>query len=389
MSISVHFNPGTLKNLKPGLQKHQERFTQKEGEIVNRTTNSYIDTSQTKYNKLLYRNPDFEKNYNGSVKAKLSSQFKELNSKLQENGRRAKRSNANLWMAGTLQLSKDTLDRLGYAEGKKWDEQDHEVQKNIQVVYMNLALGMADRKEHFGILETATLHVDESIPHVDFISTGIDLDDLDYSIGTVLNGRGKKHRKGQKLKEIQDELENIALEKFGKTLVEKYDFHRGEPASQTKTLKTSLKERERRINEREENIKLREEKLEKRLRIDSRRSRELDEREREVNDADERITMAIESLTKRELKLNSVYKQRLQTLKDFASERIDNEELNIIQYIQETDGMDKYWELRRKANEVAHKDIERDNRISDEMLKRAINTSSFRESQTTGNELEF
>ena len=74
----------------------------------------------------------------------------------------------------------------------------------------------------YGKVLTATLHVDEGTPHVDFMTSGIDKDRPDWSLSEVLNGKStkvwndkkqsyvrKNPPKGEKLSLIQDDLDSV------------------------------------------------------------------------------------------------------------------------------------------------------------------------------------
>ena len=261
MSVSVHFNPGKFGDLKGGLQKHQERFNEDEAKRVKRTTLSYIDISETKNNVSLYVNPEL-KNYGNSVRKKLDNDIKKLNENLKANGKKAKRSNANTWMAGTFQISKDSLEELGYEHGKKWSEQLEQAQQNVKAVYANMVNGALKNRDNYGILQTATLHVDEGIPHVDFIATGVDPDDFNYSIRTVLNG-SKNTRKGQKLSMIQQDLEDNLREELGDNMVDYFKLVKGDGSKSQSDEKAALIEYERDLKEREDTFKLKQENFEK------------------------------------------------------------------------------------------------------------------------------
>lgn len=263
MSISVHFSPGIFKNLQGGLQKHQERFTSAEASKVKRTTLSYIDQNETKNNVLFYQNSELRE-YGNSVKKKLAHDIQALDNELRKQGKRAKRSNANTWMAGTFQIGKDSLAELGYEHGLPWSKQSDEARERVKRVYQTMVKGAIDNRDNYGILQTATLHVDEGIPHVDFISTGVDPEDPEYSLRTVLNG-SKKVRKGQKLRMIQEDVESNLRDELGDEVVDMYHLWKGDGSKNNSDEKAYLIEKERELKELEDEVKQKERDYQNRL----------------------------------------------------------------------------------------------------------------------------
>ena len=78
MSISVHFNGKPLNKISSGVQQHQERFSENEGRKVLENTESQIDITQTKYNKLLFKSDELD---GRSVKKFVSDELKVVNEK--------------------------------------------------------------------------------------------------------------------------------------------------------------------------------------------------------------------------------------------------------------------------------------------------------------------
>ena len=75
MALSNHINPKSLKNI-VWVQEHQERFSEKEGQKVLENTSSYIDISQTKFNKSLFKSEELK---GRSVKKFVSDELKIVN----------------------------------------------------------------------------------------------------------------------------------------------------------------------------------------------------------------------------------------------------------------------------------------------------------------------
>ena len=73
------------------------------------------------------------------------------------------------------------------------------------------------KPDMYGKFLTATLHVDEGTPHVDYMTTGVDAERPTWSMREVLNGKewrdedGKRRfpPKGSKLRALQDDLDTI------------------------------------------------------------------------------------------------------------------------------------------------------------------------------------
>ena len=142
-----------------GLQFHQERFSEVEGDAVKQSTESRIDATQTKYN------ISFKK-CEGSFYEKMNKTYEAVNEARIQAGKRRMRSDANIAFMGTLQLSDDVLEASGYDKSKKWDENTASAQKNVKALYSMMYLHLEERSDLYGFVESATLHVDESTPHV-------------------------------------------------------------------------------------------------------------------------------------------------------------------------------------------------------------------------------
>ena len=109
MALSNHINPKSLKKISSGVQEHQERFSEKEGQKVLENTSSHIDISQTKFNKSLFKSEELK---GRSVKKFVSDELKIVNEKRKsELGLRAYRPDANVIGVGTLQISDDSLEK--------------------------------------------------------------------------------------------------------------------------------------------------------------------------------------------------------------------------------------------------------------------------------------
>lgn len=267
MSISIHLNPKPLKKISAGVQHHQERFSEKDGLDVLKNTSSNIDVSQTKFNKLLFKSNELN---NDSVIKFVSNELEIVNEKRKnELGLRRFRPDANVIALGTLQISDDSLEKLGYDKSKSASEQSERAIRNVTVVYKRMIMNAISKPDMYGKVLTATLHFDESSPHVDFMSTGVDAERPDWSLREVLNGKewrdenGKRRfpPKGKKLRDLQDDLDSVFSEKERKD----YGLHRGERQSskvdfarETRKVKKQLDDKSKVLNERESELDARE-----------------------------------------------------------------------------------------------------------------------------------
>lgn len=272
MSQSVHINGKPLNKLGGGVQLHQERFDENEGLEVLKNTDSLINVSQTKYNLSLFKSDVLSDGK--TVKQYVSDELKKVNEKrVNELGKRAFRKDANVVGVGTFQISDDSLEKLGYVKGKLWEEQTEQTRTAVQVVYARMVKNALDKPNVYGKVLTATLHVDESTPHVDFITCGIDAERPEMSMREILNGP-KGSKKGSKLRAMQDDLDTI----FTENEKERYLLTRGEPYSQKRDFakqtriamkdldaeREVLKTRRKKLNVKESSLNDREKALEAR-----------------------------------------------------------------------------------------------------------------------------
>lgn len=272
MSQSVHINGKPLNKLGGGVQLHQERFDENEGLEVLKNTDSLINVSQTKYNLSLFKSDVLSDGK--TVKQYVSDELKKVNEKrVNELGKRAFRKDANVVGVGTFQISDDSLEKLGYVKGKLWEEQTEQTRTAVQVVYARIVKNALDKPDVYGKILTATLHVDESTPHVDFITCGIDAERPEMSMREILNGP-KGSKKGSKLRAMQDDLDTI----FTENEKERYLLTRGEPYSQKRDFakqtriamkdldaeREVLKTRRKKLNVKESSLNDREKALEAR-----------------------------------------------------------------------------------------------------------------------------
>lgn len=303
-----------------GLQHHQERFSEVEGEAVKQSTESRIDATQTKYN------ISFKK-CEGSFYKKMTAMYEAVNEARIQAGKRRMRSDANIGFMGTLQLSDDVLEASGYDKSKKWDENTAEAQKNVKALYSLMYLHLEERSDLYGFVESATLHVDESTPHIDFLTRAIDLNNLDLNASKL--SRGSK--RGEKQRVMQDELakdvQNKAIEKYGlergQKVIDYFGLVRGTPGGSKRDKLVQLKAYEKEVQTKATELEVKDSELATRETQLSERQKELEEREEKLKEkamqlkASERRVEARESnLMEREARINQMVLRASESLSE-------------------------------------------------------------------------
>lgn len=315
MSLSVHFNAYNQKTLTGGVQAHQERFSEREALHALKNTKSNIDPSETQYNVSLYRDEVLETKTFKRVAKELTDQFQANREKA---GLKRKRKDFNTMMVGTFQISDDSLELMGYDKSKKWSEQSDRAQYNVAVVYGEMVKNALRKPDYYGRMMTATMHVDESTPHVDFMCIGVDPERLNFGVSEILNGEttkdpktGKRRNKpkGMKLAEIQDDLSTI----YGHNpeVAKKFDLVRGNKISENLANVRDLRAQinnlvryEAGLESREDELDEKEKRLtEKELKLASKAS-EIDSREIQLENAEKRLDEREQDLTDRQKRLN-------------------------------------------------------------------------------------
>jgi DNA repair exonuclease SbcCD ATPase subunit len=315
MSVSVHFNAYNQKGLTGGVQAHQERFSEKEALHALKNTKSHIDPSETKYNVSLYRDEVLETKTVKRVAKELTDQFQANREKA---GLKRKRSDFKTMMVGTFQISDDSLELMGYDKSKKWSENSKDARQNVKATYWRMVKNALNKPDNYGRVMTATMHVDESTPHVDFMSIGVDPERLNFGVREILNGEetkdpetGKRRymRKGAKLEAIQDDLE-ASFEDVPER-AKAYDLVRGSKKTKNianakelrakrrymKRYKSYLDDREDSLSDREHKLDEKEKRLtEKELELAGKES-EIDSKEVQLDDTKKRLEAEEEALS--------------------------------------------------------------------------------------------
>lgn len=244
-----------------GLQHHQERFSEAQAIEVAKSTDSRIDPTQSQYN-FSFKTCD-EPYYE-----KMTKTYEAVNDARIKAGKRRMRSDANIGFVGTLQVGDDVLEASGYDKSKPWSENTLDSRNKIKTFYKYMFEHLESRPDLYGVVESATLHVDESTPHVDFLTRAIDLSDLDLNASKLSRGKNK----GEKQRIMQDELakdvKNRFVEKYGlekgSKIVDRYGLVRGTPGGSKRDKLVKLKEYEKELNAKEKDLEKREKELEKR-----------------------------------------------------------------------------------------------------------------------------
>lgn len=269
-----------------GLQHHQERFSEAQANEVMKSTDSRIDPTQSQYN-FSFKTCD-EPYYE-----KMTKTYEAVNDARIKAGKRRMRSDANIGFVGTLQVGDDVLEASGYDKSKPWSENTLDSRSKIKTFYKYMFEHLESRPDLYGVVESATLHVDESTPHVDFLTRAIDLSDLDLNASKLSRGKTK----GEKQRIMQDELakdvKNRFVEKYGlekgSKIVDRYGLVRGTPGGSKRDKLVKLKEYEKELNAKEKDLEKREKEFEKRQ-IDFKASeRRLESREKNLGELHDKI----------------------------------------------------------------------------------------------------
>ena len=331
MSLSVHFNAYNQKGLSGGVQAHQERFSESEAIHALKNTASNIDPSETQYNVSLFRDEVLETKTVKQVAKELTDQFQANREKA---GLKRKRKDFKTMMVGTFQISDETLMLIGYDKSKKWSENSEKARRRVTDVYQKMVDNALSKPDYYGRVMTATMHVDESTPHVDFMSIGVDPERLNFGVREILNGEetkdpktGKRRYKpkGAKLAEVQDDLSTI----YGHNpeFAEKYDLIRGDKTSENLANVRNLRSQINYVARYEAGLDEKEKRLtEKELKLASKES-EIDSRELQLKETEKHLDDTKKQLYDKELRLD-IRAAKLSRFADkYAELKANNERL--------------------------------------------------------------
>lgn len=259
MSVSIHMNGRTRGEIRPAIVQHQIRSDEQTGKDAKAHTDSAINPALSKYNVRLHHEP--------GLLDTIRQEHDQVNQARLDQGKRKLRADANIMLTGTIQLSDDTLQALGWRfddNGVKLpvDQQPDQAVKNVTMVYQEITRSVMAQPERYGRVRSATLHYDETSPHVDLISDPLDAARPDRTARTILNGSPGAKR-GQAMREMQDHLCDHV--RYKADVMDRFDLRRGDSQSKrvdrarkTRQAEQRLKRRESRLNERESRLNVRE-----------------------------------------------------------------------------------------------------------------------------------
>jgi hypothetical protein len=313
MSVSVHMNGRKRAEMKKPLKDHQERKNKKDGKEAAKHSDSAIDENLTAMNVSYISD---EERF-----PKMRKKLDVINEKRIENGQRKIRKDANILMAGTLQISDDSLEALGWKSdenGKKLpsNQQSEQALNNVKVVYQDMFKSIQSQPEIYGDVFSATLHLDESSPHVDFMSDPLSVENINQTARDFLNGK-KGTPKGEKLRDMQDNI--MAKSQLKKDVIDAFGLVRGDSfkskVDKVKTIKKDEKKidvAQKSITQAASNIQIEVEKL-------GSREKGLEKKEQEMNVKTQELKNYIEVAQKER---EQVKEER--TLLEKAKQGLDN-----------------------------------------------------------------
>ena len=252
MSVSIHLNGRTRGEIRPAIVQHQIRSDEQTGKDAKAHTDSAINPALSAYNVRLHHEPD--------LLDTIRQEHDQVNQARLDQGKRKLRTDANIMLTGTIQLSDDSLQALGWRfddNGVKLpvDQQPEQARKNVTMVYQEITRSVMAQPERYGRVRSATLHYDETSPHVDLISDPLDPARPDRTARTILNGSPGAKR-GQAMREMQDHLCDHV--RYKADVMDRFGLRRGDSQSKrvdrarkTRQAEQRLKRRESRLNERE------------------------------------------------------------------------------------------------------------------------------------------
>ena len=359
MAVSSKIKGVSHKKVSSGLQLHQERFSEKEGLEAVKNTDSKIDVKQTKYNQLLFKSDELQ---GRSVRKFVSEEFEKVNAKRKEMGKRGYRPDSNTIGMGNFQISDESLELLGYDKSKKWDEQSENARKNVVIVYKRMVANAIKKPDIYGKVLTASLHVDESTPHVDFLTTGLDAERPDWSLREVLNGKewrdenGKRRfpPRGSKLSAMQDDINTV----FNETERERFKLERGmkkserfDFAKQTRKAEKLIKQESKALDEKEINLSKRKQSLDKRETNVEARESVLDARERAIEQKETELSRGVsESLREAQRALREVREEKERLEQETALRRAEIAKLDMMSLEQRDKAVLSYMKTTQSKN---------------------------------------
>ena len=364
MSVSVHMNGRKRSDMRAPLARHQARLNEEDGKRALKDTDSAIDPKLTHMNVALV--PDQSRTRFKEMKKKLDIMSEK---RVARGGKRIYKS-ANVFMVGTLQISDDSLEKLGWKwgeDGKKLpaDQQDEKTIENVKLVYADMLQSVQAQPEIYGEVFSATLHMDEGSPHVDFMTDVLDVNEPDKLVAHYTQGvKGRKAQngrpavkgtpKGEKLRNMQDCL--MKHSKLSKETIEKFDLKRGET-------KKEKMDKVRNIRKAEKGLDIATRALEARREAFKEWEGELSRREQMLEEREKRAKFRDEMLEVKEMALKAQI-SRLEALKAVE----DRFTQTVAKYEHRPDKMAKIRAILQKhAKPLRSKDIVEMSEELDEM----------------------
>ena len=277
-------------------------------------------------------------------------------------GKRGYRPDSNTIGMGNFQISDESLELLGYDKSKKWDEQSENARKNVVIVYKRMVANAIKKPDIYGKVLTASLHVDESTPHVDFLTTGLDAERPDWSLREVLNGKewrdenGKRRfpPRGSKLSAMQDDINTV----FNETERERFKLERGmkkserfDFAKQTRKAEKLIKQESKALDEKEINLSKRKQSLDKRETNVEARESVLDARERAIEQKETELSRGVsESLREAQRALREVREEKERLEQETALRRAEIAKLDMMSLEQRDKAVLSYMKTTQSKN---------------------------------------
>lgn len=245
MSVAVNMRGRKRSDINASIVAHQIRQNKKDAKKILKDTDSKIDPELSHMNKNYFHDPNRLKDMRGKLDT--------ISKKRQETGGKKVYKSANVFMVGTLQISDDSLEALGweFKDGKKLpaDKQSDRAIKNVELVYKNMINSVKLQPEIYGDIFSATLHMDEGSPHVDFMSDPLDIEKPDRLARYFLNGP-KGTPRGHNLSVMQDNI--MKHSKLRESDIEKYGLVRGDGTSERLNTSRELRAKDKLLTEKEE-----------------------------------------------------------------------------------------------------------------------------------------
>lgn len=383
MSVSIHMNGQKRENMKKAIHQHQVRLNVEDGKNVAKHSDSKIDSTLSHMNINYFDDVDRFK--------KMRKKLDVISDKRVEAGGKKLYKSANVMMTGTLQLSDDTLEKLGWQsddEGNKLpaDKQSPQALKNVRNVYADIIQSVKRQPKIYGDVFSATLHLDESSPHIDFMSDPIDVNETDQTARTFLNG-GKKAKKGAALRNMQDNI--MAYSQFDEPTRKKFGLERGDSEAKKIDKVKTLQRDKKRLEDKEKQLQSQSELVRKgmiasaealqkseELRVNlvdwqTKQKKEFDNREKVLSQREHALELREAILNAKQVEVDEKHDEAIQKLLE-ASEKLE-EASKLKQLADET--LKRVEALKKRLAETWKNVLQyvRDGRLKTEKVEKIAN----------------